>query len=75
MEEVERKYPNDEFMQGYLHCEIWKTSSKRELEEAKKQVEIKSYMLRNGMHYGQGKEIVKYDIQQIAKNEMSRGFY
>ncbi|PKK64657.1 hypothetical protein RhiirC2_787201 [Rhizophagus irregularis] len=57
MEEVERKYPNDEFMQGYLHCEIWGTYIKRELEEAKKQVEIESYMLRNGMLYEQEKEM------------------
>ncbi|CAG8540748.1 8403_t:CDS:2 [Rhizophagus irregularis] len=57
MEEVERKYPNDEFMQGYLHCEIWGTYIKRELEEAKKQVEIESYLLRNGMLYEQEKEM------------------
>lgn len=70
MEEVERKYSNDEFMQGYLHCEIWESYSKRELEEAKKQVEIESYLLRNGMLYEQEKEMVKYNIQQIAKNEI-----
>ncbi|CAB4432472.1 unnamed protein product [Rhizophagus irregularis] len=70
MEEVERKYPNDEFMQGYLYCEIWGTYIKRELEEAKKQVEIESYLLRNGMLHEQEKEMVKYNIQQIAKNEI-----
>ncbi|RIA84994.1 hypothetical protein C1645_831456 [Glomus cerebriforme] len=39
-----------------------------EIEMAKKQVEIESYMLSNGMLYGQEKEIVKYNIQKIAEN-------
>jgi hypothetical protein len=67
MEEVERKYPYDLFMQGYLHQDIENFYTKRELETAKKQVEIESYMLSNGMLYGQEKEIVKYNIQQIAE--------
>ncbi|PKY60863.1 hypothetical protein RhiirA4_485053 [Rhizophagus irregularis] len=40
----------------------------RETEIAKKQVEIERYMLHNGMLEGQEKEIVKYNIRQIAKN-------
>ena len=28
MEEVETKYPHNEFMQGYLHCEIWSLIAK-----------------------------------------------
>ncbi|RGB24326.1 hypothetical protein C1646_821665 [Rhizophagus diaphanus] len=40
----------------------------RETEIAKKQVEIERYMLHSGMLGGQKKEIVKYNIQQIAKN-------
>ncbi|PKC57792.1 hypothetical protein RhiirA1_428227 [Rhizophagus irregularis] len=47
-------------MEETSDCEIWESYSKRELEEAKKQVEIESYMLCNGMFYGQEKEIVKY---------------
>jgi hypothetical protein len=30
MKEVERNYPNDYYMQGYLHYDIWKTYSRRE---------------------------------------------
>src|SRR5205085_92407 len=67
-EEIERKYPNDYIMQGYLHQDIENSYTEREIEIAKKQVEIESYMLCNGMLYGQEKEIVKYNIQQIAKN-------
>ncbi|GBC38903.2 hypothetical protein GLOIN_2v1475138 [Rhizophagus irregularis DAOM 181602=DAOM 197198] len=40
----------------------------RETEIAKKQVEIERYILHNGMLEGQEKEIVKYNIRQIAKN-------
>src|ERR1051325_4531303 len=40
----------------------------RETEIAKKQVEIERYMLHNGMLEGQEKEIVKYNIRQIANN-------
>ena len=68
MKEVERKYPHDLYMQGHLHCGIWKTYCRREHETDKKQVEIESYMLRNGMLYGQEKEMVKYHIQHIAKD-------
>ena len=67
-EEVERKYPHDDFMQGYLHQDIENSYTEREIETAKKQVEIESYMLRNGMLHGQEKEIVKYNIQKIAEN-------
>ena len=67
-EEVERKYPYDEFMQGYLHQDIESSYTAKEIETAEKQVEIKRYMLCNRMLYGQEKEIVKYNIQQIAKN-------
>jgi hypothetical protein len=66
-DEVERKYPNDYFTQGYLHTEIDEQYNGREIETAEKQVEIENYMLRNGMLYGQEKEIVKYNIQQIAE--------
>ncbi|CAG8684006.1 5139_t:CDS:2, partial [Funneliformis caledonium] len=66
--EVERKYPHDDFMQGYLHQNIENSYTEREIETAKKQVEIESYMLRNKMCYEQEKEIVKYNIQQIAEN-------
>ncbi|CAG8586740.1 7343_t:CDS:10 [Acaulospora morrowiae] len=44
-------------MQGYLHCKNMRDLYQRELNEAKKQAEIESYMLRNGMLYGQEKEI------------------
>ena len=67
-EEVERKYPHDLYMQGHLHCGIWNTYGRREHETDKKLVEIESYMLRNGMLYGQEKEMVKYHIQLIAKD-------
>ena len=67
-EEVERKYPHDEFMQGYLHQDIENSYTAKEIEIAEKQVEIESYMLSNGMLYGQEKEIVKYNIQKIAEN-------
>ncbi|CAG8652369.1 6809_t:CDS:2 [Funneliformis caledonium] len=40
----------------------------RKTEIAKKQVEIERYMLHNGMLEEQKKEIVKYNIRQIAKN-------
>ena len=52
MEEVETKYPHDVFMQGYLHQDIENSYTEREIETAKKQVEIESYMLHNGMYYG-----------------------
>ena len=71
MEEVETKYPHDEFMQGYLHQDIENSYTEREIETAKKQVEIESYMLSNGMLYEQEKEIVKYNIQKIAENVVS----
>src|SRR2546429_2203863 len=67
-EEVERKYPYDYFMQGLFHQDIENFYTEREIETAKKQVEIESYMLSNGMLYGQEKEIVKYNIQKIAEN-------
>ena len=67
-EEVERKYPHDDFMQGYLHQNIENSYTERKIERAKKQVEIKSYMLSNRMLYEQEKEIVKYNVQQIAEN-------
>src|SRR6266498_462218 len=67
-EEVKKTYPHDEFMQGYLHQDIENSYAEREIETAKKQVEIERYMLHNGMFYRQEKEIVKYNIQQIAKN-------
>ena len=67
-EEVERKYPHNDFMQEYLHQNIKNSYTKRKIGTAKKQVEIESYMLRNGMCYGQEKEIVKYNVQQIAEN-------
>ena len=70
-EEVERNYPHDDFMQRYLHQNIENSYTKREIETAKKQVEIKSYMLCNGMLNGQEKEIVKYNIQKIAENVVS----
>ena len=68
MDEVERKYPYDYFMQGLFQQDIENFYTERELETAKKQVEIESYMLRNGMLHRQEKEIVKYNIQEIAKN-------
>jgi len=68
MEEVERKYPYDYFMQGLFHQDRENFYTEREIETAKKQVEIESYMLSNGMLYGQEKEIVKYNIQKIAEN-------
>ena len=68
MEEVERKYPYDYFMQGLFQQDIENFYTEREIETAKKQVEIESYMLRNGMFHGQEKEIVKYNIQKIAEN-------
>jgi hypothetical protein len=68
MDEVERKYPYDYFMQGLFQQDIENFYTEREIETAKKQVEIESYMLRNGMLYGQEKEIVKYNIQKIAEN-------
>ena len=67
-EEVERKYPYDYFMQGLFHQDIENFYTEREIETAQKQVEIESYMLRNGMLHGQEKEIVKYNIQKIAEN-------
>src|SRR3954470_16761740 len=57
MDEVERKYPFDHFMQGLFHQDIENFYTEREIETAKKQVEIESYMLRNGMLRGQEKEI------------------
>ncbi|CAB4382020.1 unnamed protein product [Rhizophagus irregularis] len=42
--------------------------TEREIETAKKQVEIENYMLHNGMLHRQEKEIVKYNIQKIAEN-------
>ena len=68
MEEVERKYPYDYFMQELFHQDVENFYTEREIETAQKQVEIESYMLRNGMCYGQEKEIVKYNLQQIAEN-------
>ncbi|CAB4425111.1 unnamed protein product [Rhizophagus irregularis] len=68
MDEVERKYPYDYFMQGLFHQDIENFYTEREIETAKKQVEIESYMLRNGMLHGQEKEIVNYNIQKIAEN-------
>ncbi|PKY40428.1 hypothetical protein RhiirA4_453799 [Rhizophagus irregularis] len=55
-------------MQRYLHQDIEISYTEREIEIAKKQVEIESYMLCNGMLYAQEKEIIKYNIRQIAKN-------
>jgi hypothetical protein len=66
-EEIERRHPNDEFIQGFFHIKIDEYFSGMEIETAKKQIEIEKYMLRNGMFYGQEKEIVKYNIQQIAE--------
>ena len=63
-----RSRDHDEFMQGYLHQDIENSYTEREIETAKKQVEIKSYMLSNRMLYEQEKEIVKYNIQKIAEN-------
>jgi hypothetical protein len=68
MDEVERKYPYDYFMQGLFHQDVENFYTEREIETAKIQVEIESYMLRNGMLHGQEKEIVKYNIQKIAEN-------
>ncbi|CAB4382002.1 unnamed protein product [Rhizophagus irregularis] len=68
MDEVERKYPYDYFMQGLFQQDIENFYTEREIETAKKQVEIESYMLRNGMLHRQKKEIVKYNIQKIAEN-------
>jgi hypothetical protein len=68
MDEVERKYPYDYFMQGLFQQDIENFYTEREIETAKNQVEIESYMLRNGMLHGQEKEIVKYNIQKIAEN-------
>ncbi|PKK72129.1 hypothetical protein RhiirC2_848660 [Rhizophagus irregularis] len=55
-------------MQGLFQQDIENFYTEREIETAKKQVEIESYMLRNGMLHRQKKEIVKYNIQKIAEN-------
>jgi len=51
-EEIERKYPHDNFIQGYLYQDIENFYTEREIETAKKQVKIESYMLYNRMYYG-----------------------
>jgi hypothetical protein len=63
-EEEMSEYPYD---LGYWKAET-EEIIEREIEIAKKQVEIERFMLHNGMLEGQEKEIVKYNIQQIAKN-------
>ena len=71
MEEVKTKYSHDEFMQRYLHQDIDNSYTKKEIEIAKKQVKIESYMLSNRILYEQEKEIVKYNIKKIAENVIS----
>ena len=56
MEEVERKYSYDYFMQELFHQDVENFYTEREIETAQKQVEIESYMLRNGMIHGQEKK-------------------
>jgi hypothetical protein len=76
--EVRERYPDNEEFQEYMDQEymdqgIFRMYYKKLFETAKKQVEIERYMLINGMLYGQEKEIVKYNIQEITNEEIPWG--
>ncbi|CAG8703191.1 17036_t:CDS:2 [Dentiscutata erythropus] len=67
------RYKYDEKLQGYIEYSIELKYHTKLLETAKKQVEIERCMLTNGMLYRQEREIVKYNIQQIADKIISWG--
>ncbi|CAG8758683.1 25382_t:CDS:2, partial [Dentiscutata erythropus] len=66
IKKVLKQYSDDEELQGYMEYSMELKYYTELLETTKKQVEIERCMLTNGMLYGQEREIVKYNIQQIA---------
>ncbi|RHZ59373.1 hypothetical protein Glove_364g73 [Diversispora epigaea] len=66
MSEAQEKYLDEE-LQEYMVWGLKLKYQEKLLESAKKQVEIEKYMLVNGMINKSKKEIVKYNIQQIAE--------